>query len=228
MIEQHLEKHVAELRLAGINLLGCAGGHLERDRQDHECGDLATLDHRHDELIVELDILVRGQRFQVILRRLAGYGSVMRGFACFGIAARVIATFSSGGGRSEGGATPMRPTTARAWAEACASGTSEWQDGIGDLLSVAWLLDIGDLPAATVGNARAGNLVICDLVLTRDVRRSDKALHDQFTHLEVDPDLLRALDSKDTIRQRLHHGRSDAKGQLFLSCDTAVALVVGG
>src|SRR3954454_15564847 len=85
----------------------------------------------------------------------------------------------------------------------CAEGAiaaSVRQHDVEHLLSVARLLDVGDLAAAAVGNAQLGDLVVRDGVLGRDVLRTDDAGDVDVADLEVDPDLLPAVDHQVAVR----------------------------
>src|SRR4051794_28386986 len=81
-----------------------------------------------------------------------------------------------------------------------ASAASIRQHDVEHLLSVARLLDVGDLAAAAVGDAQLGDLIVRDGVLGRDVLRADDAGDVDVADLEVDPDLLPAGDHQIAVR----------------------------
>src|SRR6185295_19958391 len=65
----------------------------------------------------------------------------------------------------------------------------ERQQHVEHLLAVARLLDVGDLAAAAIGDARLGDLGGFDGVVALDVLRANDAGDDELAHFEVDADL---------------------------------------
>src|SRR4029078_2467610 len=91
----------------------------------------------------------------------------------------------------------------------------ERQHHIQRLLAITRLLHIGDLAAATVGDPRLGDLARVDGVVALDVLGADDAGDDQFSNLEVDADLLLALDDEIAVRQYLGDHGGDIGAQRF-------------
>ena len=85
----------------------------------------------------------------------------------------------------------------------------EWQDDVHDLLAIAWLLDIGELAAATICNARFGNFFRFNGVVRRDVFWPNDTGDENFTNLEIDTDLLTALDHEIAVWQNLKNNSRD-------------------
>src|SRR6266851_9498169 len=71
---------------------------------------------------------------------------------------------------------------------------SERPDNIEELLTVARLLHVGDLAAATIGNPRLGNLGVLDGVGVGDVFRPHDTRDLKHAHLVVDANFLLTLD----------------------------------
>src|SRR3569833_2325067 len=110
----------------------------------------------------------------------------------------------------------------------CAAGVGyclslEGQDGVGDLLAVARLLNVGDLAAAAVGDARFGELLGRDGVVGLDVRRPHDALHEEVTNFVVHAHLLMALDHEVAVGQGLGDDDGDVGGELLVAVDRARA-----
>ena len=96
---------------------------------------------------------------------------------------------------------------------------SEGQQNIHYLLAIARLLDIGDLAAATIGQAGLGDLGGFKRVVCLDIFRPDDARDDQFADFEVDADFLLALDHEIAIGQHLRDDGGDIRHQLLGAFD---------
>src|SRR5437660_3547274 len=77
----------------------------------------------------------------------------------------------------------------------------ERQQHIHDLLAIAWLLHIGDLTAAAIGDAGLRDFAGVNGVVALNVLRPYDTSHDQFADLVVDANLLLALDHEIAVRQ---------------------------
>src|SRR5690606_3473286 len=73
---------------------------------------------------------------------------------------------------------------------------SEGHDTVGDLLAPPRLLGARDLAATAICDPRAGDAVVFDLVVPRDIRRAHDAGNLQIAQLEIDPHLLIALNGQ--------------------------------
>src|SRR3569623_1797596 len=96
----------------------------------------------------------------------------------------------------------------------CAAGvvvypSLEGQDGVGDLLAVSRLLNVGDLAAAAVGDTRLGDLFGLDGVVRLDVLGPHDTLHDQLAVLDVLPHRLVAFDHQVAVGQGLRDDRGN-------------------
>lgn len=103
----------------------------------------------------------------------------------------------------------------------------EWEQDVGDLLTKARLLHVGDLAAAAVGNAGLRDLAGVDGVVALNVFRPHDAGDDQFADFKIDADFLLALDHEIAVRQQLGDHGGDVGLQRFLPVDRALA-VAGG
>ena len=102
--------------------------------------------------------------------------------------------------------------------------TSERQEDVHHLLAVARLLHVRDLAAAAIGDAGLGDLRRIDRVVGLDVLGPDDAGDDQFADLEIDADLLLALDHEIAVRQNLRDDRRDIRDELLGAADRTGAL----
>src|ERR1035441_2296367 len=84
-------------------------------------------------------------------------------------------------------------------------------------------INLDDLAAAAIGDAGLRDLRGIDGVVALDVLRAHDAGHDQFAHLEIDADLLLALDHEIAVRQQLRHHGGDVGLQAFLALDRTLA-----
>src|SRR5690606_14547707 len=116
----------------------------------------------------------------------------------------------------------LLPSSSRGLVASSISG-SEGNDDVVDLLPVAGLLDVGDLPAATIGDARFRDLVVVDCVVGIDVLGADHAGDPQFAQLEVDAYLLTSGDHHVAVRQAIGHHRGNLQLDVFIPLDLAVA-----
>jgi hypothetical protein len=87
--------------------------------------------------------------------------------------------------------------------------TLERQQYIRDLLPPTWLLHVGDLAAATVSDAGLRDLRRVERVVVLDILRPHDAGELELADLEVDADLLLALDDEVAVRQELRDDRGD-------------------
>ena len=104
----------------------------------------------------------------------------------------------------------------------------EGQEDVEGLLAVAGLLDVGDLAAAAIRDARLGDLGGFDRVVGFDVLGPHDAGDDQLADLEIDADLLFALDDEVAVRQDLRDDAGDVRDQLLLAPDRARAVAAAG
>ena len=124
----------------------------------------------------------------------------------------------------------MKHFSAPRFAMKCGSSVfrSERQQDVRHLLAVARLLNVGDLAAAAIRNARLRDLLQIHRVVGSRILGPHDAGNDQFAHFEIDANLLFAFDHEIAVRQDLRHHRRDVGLQDFLTVDVALALVIRG
>src|SRR4051812_10542598 len=91
----------------------------------------------------------------------------------------------------------------------------ERQENVPHPIAVALLLDVGDLAAAAIGDARLRDLGRIDRVLALDVLRPHDAGDDQLAYFVVHPDFLPALDDEIAVGQHLGDDGGNVGQQRF-------------
>src|SRR5690606_30031108 len=94
---------------------------------------------------------------------------------------------------------------------------SEGHETVGDLLAPPRLLGARYLAATAICDPRAGDAVVFDLVVPRDIRRAHDAGNLQVAQLEIDPNLLIALNGQMPVRQHPNNRRRHAQRQLLVA-----------
>src|SRR5262245_22571360 len=100
----------------------------------------------------------------------------------------------------------------------------ERQQNIEDLLTISILLHLGDLPTATIRDARLRDLGGVDGVVAFDVFRPHDAGHNQLTDFEVDAYFLPTLNHQISVGQHLRYNSGNVRLEFFGSINGALAI----
>src|SRR3546814_18094773 len=89
------------------------------------------------------------------------------------------------------------------------------------LAAEAWLLNVGDLAAAAVGDPGLGHLVVADGVGRGDVGRTDHAADHDLADLEVEAHFLPAVEDHLAVRTFMRAHRGDPQVYILPAVDRA-------
>ena len=120
--------------------------------------------------------------------------------------------------------TPLRSRDAKRRGSPVRYADLERQKYIEDLLTISALLNVRNLPAASIRDTRLCDLVGVDRVVALDILRSHNSCDYEFTHLEVDTNFLLPFDHQVSVRQYLRHYAGDVRLELFRPIDRSLAI----